>query len=198
MTTRFLDPMAIATQGKFALSLISLEDLKDQVDEPQNLSYKILSPEDKSRVKFHLGFSTYAGIYEQDVKRLEQACSDIESIHTHQRIVNQLDRCDLAYAQTNMLDDPASKKRLYAGDLNRARVDFDLTDSYKQWNEVYMSECHKLSIILWVPNYRDKVIRESRRDRNEPVYIQEVEGPADNTIISNLDALDLLSGGCGF
>ena len=157
-----------------------------------------LSEEDKSRGRFHLGYASPTGIYEQDVRQIEQSFTDIRDLHTYQRILDQLDRCDRAFDQTDITKEPGVRKTLYAGDLNRARVDFELATAMRQWQEYYLTECDMLATILHVPNYRRPHIAAARRERYGSVYVQPIPGPADTATISVLDSLDLISGGTGF
>jgi hypothetical protein len=157
-----------------------------------------LSNQDKSRARFHLGFSTPTGIWEQDVRQVEQSFTDIKDLYVYDQIINQIDRCDRAFEKTDMTLEPAQEKQLYVGDLNRAKLNFDLAVAARQWGEVYLLEVDKLAIILHVPNYRRPDVAELRRERAGAVYMQPVPGPADTAIISKVEALFLLSGGSGF
>lgn len=157
-----------------------------------------LSNQDKSRARFHLGFASPTGIYEQDVRQVERSFLDIRDRYTYDQIITAIDRCDRAYEKTDMTLEPANQKLLYVGDLNRAKIDFELASSARQWNEVYLMEVDKLAIILHVPNYRRPEISEIRRERTGAVYMQPVPGPADTATISKVESLELISGGSGF
>lgn len=157
-----------------------------------------LSERDKSRARFHLGFATSTGIDEGDVRQVEQSFVTIKDYHIFIMIVLQLNRCDAAYAKTDMTGEPAIDKLVYVGDLNRAKAEFRLSQAARDWEEVYLMEVDKLAQILWVPNYRRPEVETQRRQRAGTVYVQPIPGPADTAIISQHEALILLSGGSGF
>jgi hypothetical protein len=157
-----------------------------------------LSNSDKSRARFHLGFASPTGIWEQDVRQVEASFKDIRDQYIFDQVINALDRCDRTYLKTDMTLEPATTKQLYVGDLNRAKIDFDLSLAARQWGEVYLIEVDRLALILFVPNYRRPEIAETRRERAGAVYMQPVPGPADVAIISRVESLELISGGSGF
>jgi hypothetical protein len=157
-----------------------------------------LSDIDKSRARFHLGFASPTGIYEQDVRQVEQSFVDIRDRYTYDQIITAIDRCDRTYEKTDMTLEPSHEKQLYVGDLNRAKINFDLAVSARQWNEVYLSEVDKLSVILHVPNYRRPEVSEIRRERTGAVYVQPIPGPADTATLSKIESIELISGGSGF
>jgi hypothetical protein len=157
-----------------------------------------LSNQDKSRARFHLGFASPTGIYEQDVRQVELSFKDIRDRYTYDQIITAIDRCDRTYEKTDMTLEPATEKQVYVGDLNRAKINFDLASAARQWNEVYLLEVDKLAVILHVPNYRRPEIAEIRRERTGAVYVQPIPGPADTATISKVESLELISGGSGF
>jgi hypothetical protein len=138
------------------------------------------------------------GIDEGDVRAVEQAVVTIRDKTIYDYILSQLDRCDRAYSMTEMVNEPAYKKLLYTGDLNRARIDFEIAESSRLWNENYLLECDKLGKILNCPNYWRPEVEQQRRQRLAAVYVYPIDGPADTCIISQLDAIELISGGTGF
>ena len=157
-----------------------------------------LSSDDKERVFIHLGMASRTGIDEGDVRAVEEACQTIWSKTVLNLILDQLDRCDRAWANKEMINEPAYKKQLYAGDLNRSRIDFELAQSARLWNENYLHECDILGKILNCPNYWRPEVEAERRQRQAAVYVTPIKGPADTTILSKIEAITILAGGTGF
>ena len=147
----------------------------------------------KERVIFHLGYTgMYAGIPEGDVAQLEEACENIRSGYVLEQIEEACDRCDRVYALTEINQSAFSSKELISGDINRAVIK-TRNDQMRFIEEEYMKETDKLSVILWVPNYRrDENIR-YRIERGGGSYVNAIPGPADTSVASNLVAVNIFA-----
>lgn len=146
-----------------------------------------LSRKDKERVKFHLGYSSYAGIPAGDVEILEEAMDDIASEVQEQYIIQLLDRLDLVWE----LKDPTNpstytQAQIYAGDINRTRKDLSPRDAARLWNAIYLEMTDELARTLWVSNYRQERNLIHRYARSGATYINAAPGHAIPNVGSNL------------
>ena len=159
-----------------------------------------LTSEDYYRALFHTGMSGIHGIPSQDLLALQNASTKIPSTKIRELIIDQLDRCDLAYENTDMTKEPSNYKSLTTGDVNRTEVRFDLKEAHRRWWEFYLAQTDKLCNMLWVPNYWRE---DQSRYRFERLGAEFVSIPdrlllAEQTTGDALYTLDLISGGTGF
>jgi len=158
-----------------------------------------LSPREKDRAKFHLGYATYSGIPAQDVGQLEEALNEVWSATIYREyLIPILDRCDKAWEKTNQAEEPGGEKSLFLGDINRANVKWELGSDLRRWNQYYLRCCEDLALTLHVWNYRNEHTRAKRFDRWGSEYINAVPGPADTSISDHVVLGDLLSSGFGW
>jgi len=138
-----------------------------------------LSDVDKSRCRFHLGIG--AGVPAGDRARLEEAMNLLQDEYEVQRVRVLLDRCDRAFAATELLGDGGrfDSRELYAGDVNRSILRENTRDT-RIWWENYLKETDLLAAHpLWVPNYRREENLRYRFARIGAEFIKAVPGPAD-------------------
>ncbi|MEM9482107.1 MAG: hypothetical protein AAGA83_00290 [Cyanobacteria bacterium P01_F01_bin.116] len=156
-----------------------------------------LSEHDKSRVRFHLGYSSYEGIPAQDVGELEEAMNEIYGDFVHSMHIQMLDRLDKVFANTNMVEEPSNYKRIYVGDLNRSQVEFDLAKARRQWWQVYMQDTDILGLMLHVRNYWNPtgITFQGKYERTGAEYINVVPGVPDTSISSRALEVAYLGGG---
>lgn len=138
------------------------------------------------------------GIPEQDLRVIERSFTMIRDRTIFNYILKMLDRCDKAWNLTDISGEPGTSKLIYVGDINRSRVDFDLNTAIQSFNNNYLDEVDRLAQILYVPNYRRPEVAKIRKDFHAGIYVQPVPGPADTCVMSQYDAVNLISGGTGF
>ncbi|MEM9482108.1 MAG: hypothetical protein AAGA83_00295 [Cyanobacteria bacterium P01_F01_bin.116] len=157
----------------------------------------VLSPTDRSRAQFHLNYSAYQHIPQQDVAEFEEAVNNVASEYIKQQITTQLNRCDEAFKQSNLVEEPATFKATYVGDINRTEARFDLTGAGRAWWGNYLQETDILAAILHVPNYWHQDAMRYRYERDGTSFVNAIPGPADTAIGATMYVLDLLAGGSG-
>ena len=159
-----------------------------------------LGSRDYYRCLFHTGMSGVHGIPAQDIGAVTKASKSIPSVSIRDRIISQLDKCDVAYAKTDMTEEPANYKSLTSGDVNRSEVRFDVKESSRRWWDHYLSQCDKLCNMLWVPNYWREDVARYRFERlgAEFVSIDHRWLVGDTSLADKLLLPDVLSGGSGF
>lgn len=158
-----------------------------------------LSPTDKSRTRFHLGFGNVQGIPAGDVARLEEAMNTIYDNYQEMRIIQILDRCDEAWELTQAgADGDYLTREIYSGDINRANVRSEPGRSWKTWWENYLRQTDLLAQQLWVPNYNREEQMRYRFERSGGEYINVVPGVADTSVASRIHTIQLFAGSFGF
>jgi hypothetical protein len=155
---------------------------------------------DYYRALFHVGMSGVHGIPAQDIGAVRKATMQIPSVNIRDRIINQLDACDIAYEKTDMTNEPANYKSLTTGDVNRSEVRFDVKESSRRWWDFYLTQCDKLCNMLWVPNYWREDVSRYRFERigAEFVEIDHRWLVADTSLADKFLLPDILRGGSGF
>jgi hypothetical protein len=159
-----------------------------------------LSSRDFNRALFHVGMSGVHGIPAQDIGAVKKAAMNIPSVNVRDRIISQLDACDVAYDKTDMTNEPANFKSLTTGDVNRSEVRFDLRESSRRWWDFYLTQTDKLCNMLWVPNYWREDVSRYRFERlgAEFVHIDHRWLVADTSLADKMLLPDVLRGGSGF
>ncbi|MGB7564188.1 MAG: hypothetical protein WBM08_05485 [Prochlorococcaceae cyanobacterium] len=148
-----------------------------------------LSPDDESRVAFHLGYNRGAEVPAGDVARLQEACRRIPDEHWYRQVIDHLNRCDRAWNASEVMRDVAdtgvmapSQLQLISGDANRSVAVSDPLKADTFYREVYLRECDRLAETLYVRNYRRPEQRQLAFERSGATYIQAVAGPADTSV----------------
>jgi hypothetical protein len=157
-----------------------------------------LSELDKSRVYFHLGMGSRAGVDAGDLAEVEQACSTVPDDYTHGRIRQQLDLCDDAWNKKGLGGEGRfTTREIYQGDLNRAILRESAGDN-RVWKEEYLEESRELAQLLWVPNYREAGMDRFRFTRATGAFINIIPGVADTSVSSRRLEFNQLGGSFGF
>ena len=158
-----------------------------------------LSTLDKDRARFHLGYTSYAGIDAGDVAQLEEAVQDIRSDYSLCRIIEQLDICDDAWESSKATREAFrfDVRESYAGDINRTILR-DTTGNVKRWWEIYLWETDQLANLLWTPNYRQPDIQRYRYQRAAAAFVRAIPGVADTSVSSRRLEFQQLAGSFGF
>lgn len=132
-----------------------------------------------SRVAYHLGYNI-ATVPAGDYARLLQACNSIPSEFYYDKIVQQVERCEVAEALTELSTGrQSSRQETILGDVSRSITVQDKRETAKVWRENYLYECERLAHMLYVPNYRDPVAARYRFERSGAEFIQAIPGPPD-------------------
>ena len=138
----------------------------------------------KSKVRWHLGYnltSVPAGAQ----ARLEEAIDNIQDSFWYDKISEQISRCDEAEKRTDMTgtmnNDTVPRNRIesIAGEVDRTVSTSDFKETLKTWTQIYMYECDRLALHLYVPNYRNPEQARYRFNREGAEFIQALPGPAD-------------------
>lgn len=156
-----------------------------------------LSPHDIDRAKFHTGIININYIPAQDVSRLLEACNNLEGNYVKNKVITQLDRCDDIFDNTDMTEEAANEKRIYAGDVNRSEVYWSLPEAMRLWNENYLRETDRLAMMLSVANYHRNDVARYRYERNGSTFINAVPGPKDTAVFSSVGEVNYLVGAMG-
>ncbi|MBW2470615.1 MAG: hypothetical protein JRE18_00915 [Deltaproteobacteria bacterium] len=145
----------------------------------------------KSKVRWHLGYNQ-TSIPAGDLARLEEALDNIQDSYWYSKIVEQVNRCDEAEKRTDMTGSvnnditPAGRRENIAGDVDRTISTTDYRDTLKTWTQIYMYECDRLALHLYVPNYRNPEQARYRFNREGAEFIQALPGPADVAVGTRL------------
>lgn len=132
-----------------------------------------------SRVAYHLGYNI-ATVPAGDYARLLQACNSIPSEFYYDKIVQQVERCEVAEGLTELSTGrQSSRQETILGDVSRSITIQDKRETAKVWRENYLYECERLAQMLYVPNYRDPVASRYRFERSGAEFIQAIPGPPD-------------------
>jgi hypothetical protein len=149
-----------------------------------------LSPEEKSRCRFHLGYNLGANMPAGDTARLEEAMARIQDSYLYGRIVNHLDRCDQAYKISEILgsgDLPRPNRiEQILGDTNRSIYQSDPLKAAREYRELYLREVDNLAETLYVANYRREDVRRYAFERSGAEFIMTVPGPSDTSVATKV------------
>jgi hypothetical protein len=145
-----------------------------------------LSPYDKSRTRFHLGFNNGSMIPAGDLARLEEAMARIPDSYFYDQVLYQLDRCDRTWRLSEILRDenqpmPSRIERI-TGDTDRAIFQSDPLRADRDYREIYLREVDRLAETLYVPNYRREEVRRYAFERSGSEFIMAIPGPADTAV----------------
>lgn len=145
-----------------------------------------LSPYDKSRTRFHLGFNNGSMIPAGDLARLEEAMARIPDSYFYGQVLYQLDRCDRTWRLSEIFRDetqpmPSRIERI-TGDTDRAIFQSDPLRADRDYREIYLREVDRLAETLYVPNYRREEVRRYAFERSGSEFIMAIPGPADTAV----------------
>lgn len=145
-----------------------------------------LSPFDKSRCRFHLGFNSGSHIPAGDAAALEEAMARIPDGYWMGEILGQLDRCQRAWQLSEVLRDASqpmpSRIERITGDVDRAIFQSDPIRAAQIYRELYLQEVDHLAESLWVPNYRREDVRRWAFHRPGTDFVNAIPGPADTAV----------------
>ena len=145
-----------------------------------------LSPLEKSRCRYHLGFNSGGGVPAGDLARLEEAMARVPDSFFYAQVVNHLSRCDKAWELSEVYrstDQPMpSRVERITGDTERAIFQSDPLKSDQMLREIYLREVDRLAETLYVPNYRREEVRRYAFERSGAEFIMAVPGPADTCV----------------
>ena len=145
----------------------------------------------KSKVRWHLGYNL-TSVPAGDQARLEEAIDNIQDSFWYDKISAQISRCDEAEKRTDMTgtmnNDTVPRNRIesIAGDVDRTVSTSDFKETLKTWTQIYMYECDRLALHLYVPNYRNPEQARYRFNREGAEFIQALPGPADVAVGTRL------------
>lgn len=158
----------------------------------------VLANRDRSRVRFHLGMGSTAGIPEGDVARLEEAMDTVYDNYQLYRIQDILTRCDEAWEAARPGTGGPVSKELISGDINRSVI--RTTDPFRAQEiayQNYIRETDNLAQELWVANYRQERHLRYRYERSGGSYINLLKGVADTAVGAAQNELARNGGGFG-
>lgn len=157
-----------------------------------------LSPLNKERVYFHLGYGSRVAIDAADVSRLEQACNEIWSDYQRAEIEKLLDICDATYEQKFLvLNNWFDAREIFQGDINRASRRNEPQKQSRIWNQEYVNVTTELAKLLRVTNYNSTNAWQWTHERNASAYIKTIPGPADTSVSSRTLEFNNLGSGVG-
>ena len=139
-----------------------------------------------SRISYHLGYNI-ATVPAGDYARLVEACNSVPSEFYYDKIIQQIERLEVAEPLTELAEGRATNfQTLIAGDANRSINQQDKREVAKIWRENYLFECDRLAQMLYIPNYRDPVVSRYRFERSGGEFIQAIPGPPDTAVGTRL------------
>jgi hypothetical protein len=149
-----------------------------------------LSPNDKSRTRFHLGMNSGGGVPAGDLSRLEEAMARIPDSYWYSRVVEHLDRCDRAWAVSEVFGSPdgprPSRIERFTGDTERAIYQSDPIKADQIGREVYLREVDRLAETLYVSNYRREESRRHGFWASGGEFVNALPGPADTSVVDRI------------
>lgn len=153
----------------------------------------------KERVYFHLGYGNRDGVDAGDVAQVEEAFTTIRSDYMLNRILEQLDICDEAWAASRLTRTGGrfTTKEIYLGDINRS-ISRESAKDNRVWWENYIKETDELAQLLWCPNYRREGMDRLRFERSAQAFIRAIPGVADTSVSSRKLEFQQLAGSFGF
>ena len=144
-----------------------------------------------SKIRWHLGYNL-TSVPAGDQARLEEAMNNIQDSFWYDKISEQVSRCDESEKRTDMTgtlnNDTVPRNRIesIAGDVDRTVATSDFKEVLKTWTQIYMYECDRLALHLYVPNYRNPEQARYRFNREGAEFIQALPGPADVAVGTRL------------
>ncbi len=152
-----------------------------------------LSDFDRSRASWHLGYNSGANIPAGDYARFIEATERIPDGYWYDRIINQLDRCDRAFAVSDVTGASTgstglqpTRSEVIAGDVNRTMIISEPEKANARWWQIYLTEVDRLAESLYVANYRREIVRRYAFERSGAEFIQALPGPADTAVGTRL------------
>ena len=149
-----------------------------------------LSPNDKSRTRFHLGMNSGGQVPAGDLSRLEEAMARIPDSYWYSRVVDHLDRCDRAWAISEVFgsaDGPRpSRIERFTGDTERAIYQSDPIKADQIGREIYLREVDRLAETLYVANYRREEARRYGFMASGGEFVNALPGPADTSVVDRI------------
>jgi hypothetical protein len=125
--------------------------------------------------------------------RFYEAVNRVSDTHWYDRISNHLDRCDRAYAASEVMKEVAtegqmapSRMQSIFGDTNRTISISDPISADNQLWEIYLRECDRLASSLYVANYQREDVRRYAFERSGGEFIMALPGPADTSVGTRL------------
>ena len=151
-----------------------------------------LSPFDKSRCRYHLGFNSGSFIPAGDAAQLEEAMARVPDSYWYTRVLEHLDRCDRTWKLSEIFRNeeqpmPSRIERI-TGDTDRAIFQSDPLRADRDYREMYLREVDRLAETLFVPNYRREDVRRYAFTRSGAEFIMAVPGPADTAVGTRIAA----------
>jgi len=148
-----------------------------------------LSDFDTDRASWHLGLSAGAQIPAGDMARFYEAVRRIPSSYWYAKVIEHLDRCDRAWAASEVVANvaetgqlaPSRTQRIF-GDANRSVEISDPLNADQQYREIYLREVDRLAQTLYVPNYRRESTMRFAYSRSGGEFINALPGPADTSV----------------
>lgn len=148
-----------------------------------------LSDHDTERAAWHLGMNQGAQVPAGDMARFYEATRRIPSAHWYERIIEHLNRCDRAWAASEVVANvaetgqlaPSRTQRIF-GDANRSVEISDPLNADQQYREIYLREVDRLAETLYVPNYRRESTQRFAFSRSGAEFINALPGPADTSV----------------
>lgn len=145
---------------------------------------------DFDRTCYHLNYNI-ASVSPADYARLLEACNNIPSEFYYTKIVEQIQRCEVAEPLCELANGRATNRQetiLGEGTevLNRSITIQDKRVVARIWRENYLYECDRLSSILHVVNYKDPLIASSRFIETEGDFIQGYPGPPNPALADDI------------
>lgn len=164
-----------------------------------------LSLYDADRCRFHLGYIPGAPVPAGDAARLEEALDTIGSEYQVNQIRNHLDRCDRAWAASEVLPSDygqpggslllnPSRTEVLSGDVERSISVSEPLKADQIFRELYLREVDRLAETLYVANYRRDQVRSYAFLRSGAEYVQAIPGPADTAIAGTIALATVGSG----
>ena len=143
-----------------------------------------LTPIDKSRVRFHLGYAA-DGVADGDADRLEKEMDRIRDNTQANYIRFILDALDDAF-NTLLTDGIYDSRQLIQGDINRSTV-VDTPGDYRIWHEMYLKKTDLLAQQLNVANYQRPEQARYRFMRLGSTYVNSIPGIADTCLNDRME-----------
>jgi hypothetical protein len=151
-----------------------------------------LSPFDKSRCRYHLGYNSGAFIPAGDAAQLEEAMARVPDSYWYDRVLEHLNRCDRTWKLSeifrNELQPMPSRIERITGDTDRAIFQSDPLRADRDYREIYLREVDRLCESLFIPNYRREDVRRYAFTRSGAEFIMAVPGPADTAVGTRIAA----------